>query len=502
MNCRGIICVGADLLVKLEEDEHILVVTMHHIASDGWSKSILVKEVIALYKAYSENVEALLPELPVQYADYSVWQQKYLHGEILENKIAYWKSKLDGVATLQLPADYSRPLIQSSRGATRSFNISRVLSAQLAGLSHNQGTTLYMTLLAAFKVLLHRYSGQEDICVGTPVAGRDQQELEGLIGVFINTLVLRSQVKGDMTFIELLQEVKETTLDAYGHQEVPFEKVVDAVVKERDMSRNPLFQVMFALQNTPDAPELELGGLVLSTEGRERTTAQFDIAFMIRETNTGIQGTVEYATDLYREETIERMISHYSKLLASIVTSADQLVDHLGMLSSAEEETLLSDFNATGSDYPKDKTVITLFEEQVIRYPEAIAVVFEGLGLSYSELNKRSNQLAHYLQSQGVKTGTLMPICVERGLDMMIGILGILKAGGAYVPVDPDYPADRINYMLEDTGAELVLSSIRSRDKLSGVSRIIELDGDWHLISNQPEINIAPKAAPGDLAHV
>jgi amino acid adenylation domain-containing protein len=490
-------------LIALAKDDHVLVVTMHHIASDGWSRSILVKEVIALYEAYSANKETDLPALSVQYADYAIWQRKYLQGETLENKLSYWKAKLEGVAPLQLPTDFSRPAIQSSRGATHNFKVDQKLSAQLVDLSHQYGATLYMTLLAAFKVLLYRYSGQEDICVGTPVAGRNHHELEGLIGFFINTLALRSHVSGEMSFTKLLQEVKNTTLEAYTHQEVPFEKVVDAVVKERDMSRNPLFQVLFVLQNTPEVPELKLGELSLSAESQERTTTLFDIAFTISETGSGLQGTVEYGTDLYRDETIAQMISHYITLLGSIVASPQERTGRLVMLSSAEKEKLLTEFNDTAAVYPKDKSVVDLFLEQALRYPDEIAIVYENQELTYGELNARSNQLAHYLQRRGLKPEMLVPICIERSLEMMIAILGIMKAGGAYVPIDPDYPADRISYMLEDIGAELVLSSTKCREKLFGCSAlVIELDTDREMIYRESVSGIAVKISPNQLGYL
>jgi len=491
-------------LIKLDEEEHILVVTMHHIASDGWSISILVKEVTALYEGYADNAEITLPELSVQYADYAIWQRQYMQGEVLEDKLGYWKAKLYGIAPLQLPSDYARPSVQSSQGATRSFKISQELSAELTALSHQYGATLYMTLLAVFKVLLYRYSGEEDICVGTPVIGRPQQELEGLIGFFINTLALRSRVRGDKPFIELLQEVKGTALEAYGHQEVPFEKVVDAVVKERDMSRSPLFQVLFSLQNTPEVPELKLGELSLTVESQEHAASKFDISLYITETSTGIKGIVEYATVLYREETIDRMIGHYINLLESIVATPANQVNRLGMLSIAEEKTLLVDFNNTQAEYPKDKSIVELFLQQVKRNPEAIAIVFENEQLTYKELNGRSNQLARYLQKNGVKAETLVPICVERSLEMVIGILGIMKAGGAYVPLDPEYPADRISYMLEDTGAELVLSSKACKEKLNVTipAQVIDLDGDWELIEKEKSSNLKEVISSGQLAYV
>ena len=489
-------------LIKLGEQEHSLIVTMHHIASDAWSRSILVKEVTAIYEGYASGQPAILAPLQVQYADYSIWQRKYVQGEVLEEKLGYWKSKLEGVAPLQLPLDYARPAIQSSRGATCSFRISHELMAQLTSLSHQHGATLYMTLLAAFKVLLFRYSGQEDICVGTPVAGRNQQELEELIGFFINTLALRGWVRAEMTFIDLLQEVKGTTLEAYSHQEVPFEKVVDAVVKERDMSRNPLFQVLFSLQNTPEVPDLKLGDLSLSSESQDRTTSKFDIAFMLNETSIGIHGTIEYSTVLFKEETIARMVSHYINLLDSVVASPGNKIGSLAMLGATEEEILLKLLNNTGVNYPKGKTIIDLFEEQVVKAPEAIALVFEGEQLSYKELNERSNQLAHYLQKRGINAGTLVPICIERGTGMLIGILGILKAGGAYVPIDPAYPRDRISYMLEDTAAKLVLSSKAARGKLTTGAAIIEIDGDWDKIKNGRNSNLGTNIIAEQLAYV
>ena len=489
-------------LIKLNKQEHILVVTMHHIASDGWSISILVREVVELYASYIEKRAVELPVLKIQYADYSIWQRKYIQGEVLEEKLAYWKQKLAGAATLQLPSDYSRPVVQSSRGATHNFKINKELSGQLVDLSHQQGATLFMTLLTAFKVLLYRYSGQEDICVGTPIAGRGQQELEGLIGFFVNTLALRSQVKGDMSFSKLLDGVKVTTLEAYEHQEVPFEKVVDAVVKERDLGRNPLFQVMLILMNTPEVPELHLTELLLSPETDDHITAKFDISLFIRETSMGIEGTVEYCTDLYREESIERMIGHYINLLDSVVTAPENKIGGLGMLGATEEEQLLKEFNDTAVAFPKDKSIVTLFEEQAAKTPEAVALIYGNEQISYKELNERSNQLARYLQKQGVKAETLVPICIERGMGMIVGILGILKAGGAYVPIDPEYPQDRISYMLEDTGAKLVLSSEASREKLATGVAIIEIDGDWEQIGKEKGSNLQSNISPEQLAYV
>jgi len=466
-------------LIRLSPEDHILVVTMHHIASDGWSRSILVREVAALYKGYAGNKEPKLPALNIQYADYAMWQRSYMQGELLEAKLGYWKAKLAGVATLQLPADYSRPQVQRSRGATQSFSIDAAITAQLRMVSQAHGATLYMTLLAAFKVLLYRYSGQEDICVGTSVAGRNQQELEGLIGFFVNTLALRDQMRGEMTFTELLGAVKATTLEAYAHQEVPFEKVVDAVVKERDMSRNPLFQVMLVLINTPEVPELKLGELLLSEQDHEQTTTKFELTFFIKETKDSFQGEVQYNTDLYSPERIGRMTSHFGELLASAVRTPEMAIGQLEILSEAERQQMLG-FGQSISLYPAEATIADLFETQAQQFSDREAVVFAGESISYKELNERANRLAHELQRLGVKEDTLVPLYTSRSIDMLTGILGILKAGGAYVPMDTDFPGERISYMLEDTGAFVAVSSGEYTSQLSSLSagylEVIKLD--------------------------
>ncbi len=491
-------------LISLSPEEHLLVVVMHHIASDGWSMGIIIKEVLSLYRSFAENKPVGLKPLEIQYADYAMWQRKYLQGEKLSEKIAYWKIKLDNVAALQLPTDYPRPLVQSTRGASKVFSIDKELTGRLNQLSRQEGATLFMVLLAGFKILLHRYSGQEDICVGTPVANRGQQETEELIGFFVNTLALRSQVQGSSTFKDLLQEVKATTLEAYGHQDIPFEKVVEAVVKERDLSRSPLFQALLVLQNTPDLPELEMGGLHLAEEPLPVNTSKFELTFTLTENKSGLECVVDYNTDLYKEDTMTRMISHYIKLLQSIVISSAEKISKIEMLPAEEKSLLLEEFNSTGVSYPKDKSIIDLFEAQVAKTPNNVALVYEEKEVSYKELNERANQLGHYLRSKGVKADTLVPICVERNIDMITGLLGILKAGGAYVPIDPEYPEDRISYMLEDTGTALVISSAASRNKLSVGDHveILEIDGDSTEINNGSTANLDITIAPGDLAYI
>ena len=477
---------------------------MHHIASDGWSMPVLVREVASLYKSYSENKPPELTPPEIQYADYAIWQRNYLKGEVLERKISYWKEKLEGVAALQLPTDKPRPAIQSTRGSASRFTIPKEISDQLQALSKEEGTTMFMTLLASLNILLQKYSGQEDICVGSPVANRTQAETEGLIGFFVNTLALRSEVKAEQSFKELLQQVKATTTGAYDHQDLPFEKVVEAVVKERDLSRPPLFQVLFVLQNTTGNPALELGGLELTGEATTSQTAKFELTFSINETATGLHCSIEYNTDLYKQSTIERMVGHYGELLQSIVSNPGEKVSKLQMLTKNEEEQLTKEFNDTSADYRKDKTITQLIEEQAQKTPNKTAVVYEDKALSYKELNEKSNQLANYLRKRGVGAETLVPVCVERSIDMLTSILGILKSGGAYVPIDPEYPQDRIAYMLEDTGAKLIVSSQASQNKLSQqqAAEIITIDTDWKEISKESKEDLNIEIAPTSLAYI
>ena len=494
-------------LIKINEDEHILVLNMHHIASDGWSLSIVISELVEMYEALTENREAKLSDLPIQYADFALWQRDYLKGEVLEKKLDYWKTKLKGTEPLQLPADFPRPAKLSINGASKEFNLDKDLSDSVHKLCQQSGTTMFMTLLAAFNVLLYRYSGQNDICVGSPIAGRQQKETEDLIGFFVNTLALRSDVSGELSFSKFLQQVKTTTLEAYENQEVPFEKIVESVESQRDMSRNPLFQVMFALQNVPDIPQLGIKELSLFKEEFISNVTKFDISFFMTETPVGLYGTVEYCTDLFSEETIDRMIGHFNQLLGSIVKAPQQMIGSLPMLSKAEEHKLLVEFNDTAVEFPKDKIdkgISGLIEEQAEINPDNVALVLNDNKLTYKELNERSNRLGHYLRSKGVKGGTLVPICMERSMEMITGIISILKAGGAYVPVDPDYPAERISYMLEDTGAKVMLTSKNVKSRLPEVKGIAVIDTDSEIqeISKQSAENLKDKAEPGNIAYV
>ncbi|ASZ13238.1 non-ribosomal peptide synthetase [Chitinophaga sp. MD30] len=490
-------------LVVLGEEEHILVINIHHIVSDGWSIGVLVQELVELYKAAEAGSPSTLAPLELQYADFSIWQRKYLSGDNLGKQLDYWNKQLSGVPVLQLPTDHARPAIQSSRGGVSDYEIDPALTAALNALAQQQGTTLFMTLLSAFNVLLYRYSGQDDICVGTSIAGRTRKELEGLIGFFVNTLALRNDLSGNPTFAQLLQGVKRSTLDAYAHQETPFEKVVETVVKDRDLSRNPLFQVMFELQNTPEVPDLRLGQVQLLKEEVEHTTAQFDLIVSMEEAAGRLTWYAEYSADLFEPTTIDRMMAHFEQLLRSIVAQPQTKINDLKMLGDEEEQELLYTFNNTATSYPQESNAIAIFEAVAAATPDAIALVFGNQQISYGSLNTRSSQLAHYLRQLGVTTDTLVPLCVGRSVDMIVAILAIWKAGGAYIPVDPTFPADRIHYMIQDSDARVVVTedALRNQLELSGI-QVIALDADNELIAQQPANTQFPPILAGQLAYM
>jgi amino acid adenylation domain-containing protein len=433
-------------LLHLGEAEHVLLLTMHHIVSDGWSIGVLIRELAALYEAFSSGKPSPLPQLSIQYADFAHWQRQWLQGEVLAAQLSYWQQQLAGAQTvLELPTDRPRPAVQTFRGATQFLALPEPLSQKLKSLSQRSGVTLFMTLLAAFQTFLYRYTGQEDICIGSPIANRNRSETEGLIGFFVNTMVLRTNLSENPSFQELLGRVREVTLGAYAHQDLPFEQLVEALQPERNLSHQPLFQVMFILQNAP-MPALELPDLTLSSLERESSTAKFDLTMSMEDTEQGLVGSLEYNTDLFDTATISRMLEHFQTLLEGIVTKPDQRLSDLPLLTEPERQQLLVEWNDTQTDYPCDKCIHQLFEAQVQQTPDAVAVVFQDQQLTYHELNIRANQLAHHLRSLGVGSDGLVGICVERSLEMVIGMLGILKAGGTYVPLDPDYPSERLAY--------------------------------------------------------
>ncbi|HEX5752319.1 MAG TPA: amino acid adenylation domain-containing protein, partial [Archangium sp.] len=475
------------LLLRLDEHQHVLMLTLHHIISDGWSMGVLVRELAAFYQAFSQGRPSPLPELPVQYADYSAWQRGWLQGEVLDKQLGWWRQQLaDAPRALELPTDKPRPPVQTYRGATRRIQLPPPVSLAVKSLAQREGATPFMVLLAAFQLLLSRYSGQDDISVGSPIAGRNRGEVEGLIGFFVNTLVLRSRLSPQQSFRELLARVKETTLGAYAHQEVPFEKLVEELQPERDQSRSPLFQVMFTVQNAP-MPELATQGLKLSPLTLEGDTAKFDLTLGFLETDQGFVGEMEYNTDLYEASTVQRMLEQLQVLIEGIVNAPDRKLRELSLLGATERQKVLVGWNQTHTGFPRQQSIHQLFEQRVLRHPQAIALEFGETQLSYGELDSRANQLAHLLASKGVRSGDLVGICVERSADLVVGLLGILKAGAAYVPLDPSYPQQRLAFMLEDTQARVVVAQRHLAQSLPlGDRALVCLDEDQQLIGQQP----------------
>ena len=451
-------------LLRLEEEEHLLTLTAHHIVADGWSMVILVKELSALYDAFTRGDASPLAEPVVQYADYAVWQRGWLVDEILDPQIEYWKRQLkDAPARLELPTDLPRPAVQGFGGAAESRVLPSELWEGLKALSRREGVTPFMTLLGAFQVLLSRYSGQPDIAVGTPIAGRTRVEVEGLIGLFVNTLVLRTDLGGDLSFRQLLSRVREVVLSGHAHQDAPFEKLVDVLRVERDLSRSPLFEVMLAYHNASEYPE-KLGELEMRRVKGETRRAKFDLTLSLEQSGEGLVASMEYKTELFEAETIRLLLGHYEQLLSGVVGESEISVRRLPLLCEEERRQLLIDFNDTSRDYPAEVCLPELFERQAERRPEAVAVVCEGEHLSYGELNGRANQLAAHLIGLGVEAEERVGIMLLRRPALLIGLLGTLKAGAAYLPLDPSYPRERLGWMSEDGGVKVLLTE----EKLAG----------------------------------
>lgn len=489
-------------LLQLNDTNHVLLFTAHHIVFDGWSIGILIRELVVLYEAFSTGKPSPLSKLPIQYADFALWQRKWLLGEVIKSQIAYWQKQLAGISVLQLPTDRPRPKIQTFHGATESFFLSGKLTEALKALSLQEGVTLFMTLLTAFKTLLYRYSGQEDIAVGSPIANRNQTETENLIGFFVNTIVLRTDVSGNPSFRELLHRVRECTLSAYAHQDLPFEYLVEKLQPERNLNHNPIFQVMFAFQNAA-TEELKLPGLNLSFLNFDRQAATFDLSVSIQEGESGVQGTFEYNTDLFNADTIRRMVEHFQILLAAIVEHPEQQLSTLPLLSATEQQQLLVDWNKTKVDYPQNQCIHQLFEAQVELTPNNIAIIIGDQQITYRELNNRANQLAHYLQKIGVGAEKIVGICVERSLEMVVGLLAILKAGGAYLPLDPAYPQERLAFMLENAQVPVLLTQQRLlEDSPAYNAQRIFLDTAWKTIGLESKENPILTTGIKNLAYV
>ena len=452
-------------LLRLAEQDHVLLLTMHHIVSDGWSTGVLLREAQLLYGAFSQGSPSPIPELPIQYGDFSVWQREWLTGTVLEEQLNYWREQLqDAPAVLNLPTDFARPAVQSFRGSVETRLLPAELTGALRGLSQKASTTLYMTLLAGFQTLLSRYTGQQDIVVGTPVANRTRVELEDLIGFFVNTLVMRANLSDDPTFIELLNQTRETCLEAYLHQDLPFEKLVEELAPERSLSHSPVFQAMFVMQNQ-DADEagvaeaVAASGLQLQAVQSEQRTAKFDLTLVIEEKATGLGASLEYNTDLFKAETMARMLGQFERLLQSIVNEPETVVSRLKLLTAFEEQKLRIDWNDTARDYQIAGGMHRLFEAQVERTPSATALIFEDKRFSYRELNERANKLAHHLRELGVSTEDRVGNLMERSPAMIVSLLSVLKAGGCYVPLDPQYPQERLEFMKADAGLRVLLTT-------------------------------------------
>lgn len=444
-------------LLRMAQDDHLVLVTMHHIVSDGWSVGVLVKEIAALYKAFSAGESSPLAELPIQYADYAVWQREWLTGEVLQSQLNYWKEQLEDVPPfLELPTDKARPAKQSHQGAFVSVGLGGELSEQINTLCQKEGVTLFMFLLAVFQTLLSRYSGQKDIVVGTPIAGRTQVEMESLIGFFVNTLALRSDLRGNPTFKEFLQNVREVVLGAYANQDIPFEKLVEEFAPERSLSHTPLIQVIITLQNAPQGDALEIPGLTISKAGVDTRTTKFDMSLGVTETTDGIKIVWDYSTDLFEEETMQRMLSHFQNLLQSICANTETRLQDLSLLSAEENHRLL--FNAAPKALSPAVCLHHLFETHATRTPDAVALSCDGLHLSYGEINARANLLAQHLSRLGVGPESRVAVLFDHALDLMTAILGILKAGAAYVPLDPSSPQERLSVMLQDSGSHAIVT--------------------------------------------
>ncbi|HWS53530.1 MAG TPA: condensation domain-containing protein, partial [Pyrinomonadaceae bacterium] len=490
-------------LLRLSEDEHVLLLTMHHIASDAWSLGVLIREAATLYEAFAAGKPSPLAELPVQYADYAVWQREYLSGDRLESQLGYWRRQLADLGpALELPGARPRPDTPTYRGGHVTFRVGREATEGLRGAGRAQGATLFMVLLAGFQALLSRYTGREDVAVGTPVAGRGRAELEGLIGFFVNTLVLRTDLAGDPTFSELVGRAREVCLGAYAHQEVPFERVVEELQPERSLSRTPLFQVMLALQNAP-AETLEVKGLQITALPAVHTAARLDLILSITEADGGLTCSLQYNADLFERSAVERLADHYATLLAGAAADPSLPLSRLPLLTDAERRRLLVEFNDTAREYPRGDTIHSLFGEQARRTPDAVALACGGERLSYRELDERSNQLARYLRSFGVGPEVLVGICLSRSAALVEAILGVLKAGGAYVPLDPEYPRERLSFMLEDSRARVLVteSGLASSVPESG-ARLVALDGERDDIARHSADGFRSGARPDNLAYV
>ncbi|MCS9918352.1 amino acid adenylation domain-containing protein [Pseudomonas aeruginosa] len=495
-------------LLRLAADDHVLTLTIHHVAADGWSMRVLVEELIALYGARRQGIEATLPDLPIQYADYAIWQRHWLEAGERERQLEYWMARLGGgQSVLELPTDRQRPALPSYRGARHELQLPQALGRQLQALAQREGTTLFMLLLASFQALLHRYSGQDEIRVGVPVANRNRVETERLIGFFVNTQVLRADLDAQMPFLDLLQQTRVAALGAQSHQDLPFEQLVEALQPERSLSHSPLFQAMYNHQNLGSAGRqslaAQLPGLSVEDLSWGAHSAQFDLTLDTYESEQGVHAEFTYATDLFEAATVERLARHWRNLLEAVVAEPRRRLGDLPLLDAEERATLLQRSRLPASEYPAGQGVHRLFEAQAGLTPDAPALLFGEERLSYAELNALANRLAWRLREEGVGSDVLVGIALERGVPMVVALLAVLKAGGAYVPLDPQYPADRLQYMIDDSGLRLLLSqqSVLARLPQSDGLQSLLLDDLERLVHGYPAENPDLPEAPDSLCY-
>ncbi|MGO4773902.1 condensation domain-containing protein, partial [Flavobacterium sp. W22_SRS_FK3] len=474
-------------LYDLGNDQYVLACIFHHIASDGWSGDILVNEFMEFYSSMIQGRVPSLPLVPIQYGDYAIWQRRYISGELLESQLVYWDNQLKGVVPLLLPTDYVRPSIQSRSGAIISFKLGQAQKVSLDLISKEQSVTLFMLLLSSFKVLLYKYSGQEDICVGTPIANRTQLELEGLIGFFVNNLTIRTKINGKSSFRSLLKSVKSTTLESYDYQLAPFEKVVDRVMTRRDNSMSPLFQVKFLLSNVIKSKETDLPKLTINTYERQHVNSILDLSFNATETEEEILIDVEYCTSLFRKETIECMIIHFKEIITSLIKNIDEPINTLEMLSVKEKQQMLFKFNETNFVYPKNKNIVDLFQDQVKKTPTKIAVVCEDKVLSYKELDEQSNCLAFYLKNScQLKSEDIVGVMMDRSIWSIVSILGIMKSGMCYLPIDKEYPDERKSFIIEDANVKMLIINSESLFEVTDYdTKIFLIDIEFETLSKE-----------------
>jgi amino acid adenylation domain-containing protein len=488
-------------LLRAAADDHVLLLNMHHAVSDGWSIGILVRELTALYGAFSAGQPSPLPELPVRYADFGVWQRAWLSGGVLDGQVEFWRRTLAGApAQLDLPTDRPRPAVQTYRGANHDMAFPRAVTEKLATLARSEGASLFMAIMAAFQSLMGRWSGQDDVVVGTPIAGRNRAELEGLIGFFVNTLPVRGDLRGDPTFRELLRRTREATLDAYAHQDLPFEKLVAEIHPERSLSHGPVFQVMLTLQNLPEG-ELRLGELRIEQVLAQEVAAKYDLAFTLAETPAGLSGSVQYNPDLFDEATVARMARHLGRLMEGAAAHPDTRLSRLPLMDDAERALVVDEWNRTAREMEEEVCVHDLFARQAARTPHAPALTYRNARMTYAELDAASNRLARRLRASGVGPEVPVAISLERSPEMVVALLAVLRAGGAYLPLDPAYPHDRRAYMLADSGARIVVARAEAMDELAD-THVEVVPPDAAFDASADGSALPPSADAGNLAYV